>query len=168
MALTKDCHTIQFGVPEVNNLVAYPVKAAAQLYSGAVALLRAGYLINGASPLSTDLVVGIIGDPAGGTAVQTGAGILGGATDGAVWVNVRTGSFLLQSGSGADALVETGVGATVYYHGENNSGPVIDATSGSSTRAPAGILLPQDPGILGGVTPGSAYWPIKLNTVGGA
>lgn len=167
MALTKDCHTIEFGVPEGNTLVAYPVKAAAQLYSGAVALLRGGFLINGASPLSTDLIVGIIGDPAGGTLVQTGVGILGGATDGAVWVNVRTGSFFLQSGSGADTLVNTSAGATVYYHGENNNGPVIDLTSGSSTRAPAGILLPQDSGIAGGVTPGAAYWPIKLNTVGG-
>lgn len=166
MALTKDCHTIEFGVPEGNTLVAYPVKASAQLYSGAIALLRAGYLINAATAASTDLVVGIIGDPAGGTAVQTGAGILGGSTDGAVWVNVRTGSFFLQSGSGADALVAASVGSTVYYHGENNSGPVIDLT-GAGTKPVAGILLPQDPGIAGGVTPGSSYWPIKLNVVGG-
>lgn len=166
MALTKDCHTIEFGVPEGNTLIAYPVKASEQLFSGAVALLRAGYLVNAASPLSTDLVVGIVGDPAGGTAVQTGTGFTGGATDGAVWANVRNGSFFLQSGSGADALTTANVGNTVYYHGENNNGPVIDKT-GAGTKPVAGIQLPQDPGIAGGVTPGSAYWPIKLNVVGG-
>jgi hypothetical protein len=167
MALTKDCHTIEFGVPEGNTLVAYPVGATEQLYSGAVALLSAaGFLKNAATPLSTDVVVGIIGDPAGGTQVQTGPGILGGATNGAVWVNVRTGSFFLQGGSGADALSAATNGKVVYYHGENNSGPVIDAT-GAGTKPVAGIQFPQDPGIAGTVTPGAAYWPIKLNEVGG-
>jgi hypothetical protein len=172
MALTTDVHTIEYGVPDGGEaqLVAYPVASGAQLYSGAVALLSGGtgatkgYLKNGNLSVSaTDVVVGVIGEPAGGTFVATGPGIKGGATDGAVWVNVRTGAFFLQSASGADQLSATTNAATVYYAGENNSGGLAAATSASSTRPVLGVQLPQDPGIAGTVTPGAGYWPISLN-----
>jgi hypothetical protein len=171
MALTKDCHTVEYGIPEGQGLVAWPVGANQQLYSGAVALVSgsgavtAGYLKNAATPGSADLVAGIVGDAAGGTYVETGYGILGGSTDGAVWVNVRTGAFYIQNGTGGAAVTQAFAGTTVYYSGENNSGPLI---SGSAVTYPKlGILLPQDPGIAGTATPGSAYWPVKLNTIGG-
>jgi hypothetical protein len=171
MALTKDCHTVQYGIPEGSGLVAYPVGATQQLYSGAVALISgsgsvtAGYLKNAASPGSADLVAGIIGDAAGGTLVETSYGILGGSTDGAVWVNVRNGAFFIQNGSGGAAVTEANVGATVYYAGENNSGPLISSSAVSWPKL--GVLLPQDPGIAGSVTPGSGYWPVKLSIIGG-
>jgi hypothetical protein len=172
--LTKDCHTVEYGVPDgIAQLVSYPVGANQQLYSGAVALLSgsgsvtSGYLKNAASPGSSDLVVGIIGDAAGGTLVETGYGILGGSTDGAVWVNVRTGSFFIQNGASGSAVTEANVGKNVYYTGENSSGPVLSSTNTGSAYPTLGILLPQDPGIAGTVTPGSSYWPVKLNVVGG-
>jgi hypothetical protein len=143
MALTNDCHLVRYGVPK--QLVAAPVTANAQLYSGAVALLRSGYLINAASPQSTDTIVGMVGDPAGGTYVKTGPGILGGSTNGSVWVNCETGAFAFQNGTGADALAESDAGATVYYQGENSSGPIAAKTNGGSTRPVLGTLLPIDP-----------------------
>jgi hypothetical protein len=132
--------------------------------SGAV---TTGYLKNAASPGSADIVVGMIGDPAGGTTVDTGSGIIGGSTDGAVWANVQTGAFFFQSGTGSDQLSATTNGQTVYYGGENSSGPIACATSASSTRPVLGVQLPQDPGIAGGSTPGSSYWPVVINPVKG-
>ena len=100
---------VRYGVPEATQIVACPVGATQQLYDGGVALVSggsgatAGYLKNAATPVSTDIVAGMVGDPAGAT-VQTGPGVLGGATDGAVWDNVLTGAFFFQSGSGDDQL----------------------------------------------------------------
>lgn len=173
MALTADTKIYTYGTQDFSNLVAYPVGANQQLYYGAVALMSGsgsvttGYLKNAASPGSADIVVGMVGEPAGGTYVPTGPGVLGGTTDGAVWDNVRTGAFFFQSGTGSDQLSEATNGKTVYYSGENASGPIACATSATSTRPVLGIQLPQDPGIAGGFGPGSNYWPIKLNVVGG-
>ena len=163
--LTHDTHLVPYGTEFTQ--VAYPVGANQQLYVGEVALLRGGVLINAATPASTDIVVGMIGEPAGGTTVQTGPGILGGTTDGAVWVDVQCGSFFIQGGSGADTLSTATNATTVYLGPENANGPVADAT-GSGTRPVLGIQLPQDPGIAGGFSPGAGYWPIKLNNPGSA
>lgn len=172
--LTNDIHTVEYGVPsEGSQLVAYGVGQSQQLYSGAVALVSGsgavttGYLKNAATPGAADLVAGIVGDPAGGTYVQTGPGILGGSADGNVQVNVRTGTFYIQSGTGADLLSAATNGKTVYYAGENTNGPIAAATSATSTRPVLGIQLPQDPGMANTAQPGSNYWPIKLNVIGG-
>jgi hypothetical protein len=172
--VTTDIHTYEYGVPENNQLVAYGLGANVQVYSGEVAILAGtgstttqGYLksaVNAGS--ASDIVVGVIEGPAGGTQVATTYGVLGGTTDGAVWVNVRTGAFYIQSGTGSNALSASTNGKTVYYGGENTSGPIANATQG--TTCALGIQLPQDPGINGGsFSPGSSYYPIKLNTVGG-
>jgi hypothetical protein len=172
--LTNDCHTTQYGVPDDGlYLVAYPVGANAQLYGGAVALLSGsgsvstGYLKNAAAPGTADTVVGIIDGPAGGTQVATGAGVLGGSTDGAVWVNVRRGTFFMQNASGGSALSEATAVTTVYYLGENANGPIASAT-GKGTYPVLGVQLPQDPGIAGTCSPGSSYYPIKLNVTSGS
>ena len=170
MALTNDIKSYEYGVGY--GLVAYPVGATQQLYEGEVALISGsgsvttGYLKNAATPGSADLVVGIIGRPAGGTAVATGPGFAGGTADGAVWADVKTGSFCFQSGTGADQLSEATNGKTVYLGNENAQGSIACAT-GSGTRPVLGIQLPQDPGFAGGCLPGPNYWPIKLNTIGG-
>lgn len=171
--VTSDIKTYQYGIPENPGPTSWGVGANQQLYSGAIALLSGsgatttGYLKNAASPGNADIVVGIVGEPAGGTYVKTGPGILGGSTDGSVWADVRTGTFMIQSGTGSDQLSATNNGKTVYYGGENAYGPIACATNGSGTRPTMGIQFPQDPGIAGNFTPGSNYWPIKLNVVGG-
>ena len=173
MALTQDTKVYRYGTGDNNQPVAYGVGANQQLYYGEVALVSGsgavttGYLKNAATPGSADLVAGIVAEAAGGTYVSTGPGILGGATDGAVWANVQTGCFFLQSGTGSDQLSAAPNGKTVYLGNENATGSVACATSASSTRPVLGIQLPQDPGIAGGFTPGANYWPIKLNVIGG-
>ena len=171
--LTQDTLVIRYGSGDGDQPTSYPVGATQQLYYGEVALMSGsggvttGYLKNAANAGALDTVVGMLGGPggAGGTYVETGSGVVGGSTDGAVWMNVQTGAFFFQSGTGADQLSQATNGKTVYYGGENSSGPLAMATSASSTRPVLGIQLPQDPGIAGGSTPGSAYWPVVLNAV---
>jgi hypothetical protein len=172
--LTNDIHTYSYGgEPPGGQLVSYPVGTAQQLYSGAVALISGsgsvttGYLKNAAVPGASDLVAGIVSEPAGGTYVQTGPGILGGSTDGAVWADVRTGTYYFLNGTGADAVTEAYVGKTVYYSGETTSGPVVSNNNHSGQLPTLGVLLPQDPGIANGFSPGANYWPVKLNVIGG-
>jgi hypothetical protein len=159
--------------PDTQLAVPYGVGASQTVYHGCIALVSGsgattvGYLKNAATAGAADLVAGIVDTPSGGTYVQTGPGIVGGTTDGSVWVDVRTGTFLMQSGTGADQLVASGNGTVVYYGGESASGPIACATSAGSTRPKLGIQLPQDPSQQNGSLPGSNYWPIKLNQIGG-
>ena len=169
MTVARDLSPTWLGTRQ--ELVAWPVQATAQLYRGTVALVAgngggtAGYLRVADSPGSTDFVAGIVDFPAGGTALDTGSGIVGGAADGDVYVDVKTGTVLVQSGTGADALSATTNGKTVYYHGTNAAGPIADATAGS--KPVFGIQLPQDPSLAAGAFPGSNYWPVKMNVIGG-
>lgn len=155
-----------------SQLTSYPVGANQQLYRGCIALLSGsgatsvGFLKNAASPGSTDLVAGIIDSIAGGTGADTLPGILGGTTDGAVWVNVRTGTFMIQN-SALNALSAASSGKTVYYQGENAGGPIVSSSSVGATLPTMGIAFAQDPGFANNYIPGSNYYPIKLNTIGG-
>lgn len=144
------------------NQTVYPGCVALQSGSGAT---TTGYLKNAASPGNADVVVGMVGQAAGGTYVQTGPGIVGGTTDGSVWVDALGGAFMIQSGTGADLLSAATNGMTVYYGGENVAGPIACATSGSGTRPKMGTQLPQDPSFANYSQPGSNYWPISLNQV---
>lgn len=167
--VTNDIKTFQYGLPE-NLLVAYPVGANQQLYRGCVALISGsgatstGCLKNAASPGTADLVAGIIDEVAGGTGADTLPGILGGTTDGAVWVNVKTGTFFVQN-STTNAVAESTVVLTVYYQGENATGPIVSSVQGVLPKM--GQLLPQDPGFANNYIPGSNYWPVKFNIIGG-
>ena len=171
--LTQDTHVTRYGTGDTSDLTSFPVGASQQLYYGEVALVSGsgavttGYLKNAATAGASDLVAGMVAEPAGGTGVSTGPGLPTGSTDGAIWVNVQTGAFFFQSGTGADTLTAATNGKTVYYGGENANGPIACATSATSTRPVLGIQLPQDPGIAGGFTPGANYWPIKLTAIGG-
>ena len=169
--MTGDGKVYRYGVPEQSQLVAWGLGANQTVYNGEVALVSGsgatttGFLKNAATYGSADLVAGMIGDPSGGTYVKTGPGIVGTAVDGAVQIDVMTGAFFFQSGTGADALTAANNGKTVYYGGENSTGPIAVVTSAG--RPVLGIQLPQDPGIAGGFSPGANYWPVKLNVVGG-
>ena len=151
MALSKDIFVNRVGSEGKHEDLAAPLGSAVTVYSGSIALLRAGYLAVASSPQSTDYCMGLIGDPAGGTYVKTGPGIVGNGSQGAngVWVEILTGSFILANGTGADALAETDVGAAVYVVDEQTVGK----TNGGSSRPQAGILLPIDPTIPSGFVP---------------
>lgn len=140
MALTADVITVRYGTPgNSTQPVNQGIKANATVYRGSVATTRSGYLVAASSPQSTDIVWGLI-DRAGPGTADTGPGITGGTTDGAVTAEIQTGSFFLASGTGADALTQVNVGATVYLINETTVG----ATNGGGTRPVAGIMEAYD------------------------
>lgn len=159
MPLTRDILLERVGVPDGSNPVAAPVGAAQQLWHGGVALLstttspNAGYLKNAATPLATDIVMGLVDQSTGGTYAEVAPGILGGATDGAVFVDVVQGTFLFTSGTAGDALTVADTGDTVYYGGEGTNTIVAAKTDGGGTRPVLGVLMPLDPTIPAGKVP---------------
>ncbi len=165
--MTKPVHTVRYGSGDDSQPTSYPAGLSQVFYSGEVALLSgsgsvtAGYLKNAATTGTSDYVVGMIGEPAGGD-FATGPSVTAGTTDGATWFNVLTGAFFFQSGTGSDQLSATTNGKTVYYGGENANGPIACAVVGSPARPVLGVQIAQDPGIAGGFAPGSNYWPITV------
>ncbi len=151
MALSKDVFVNRSGVEGLHENLAAPLGSAVTVYSGSVAATRSGYLANMSVPQSTDVVLGLVGNPAGGTYVKTGPGIVGNGSQGAngVWVEILTGSFILASGTGADALTEADVGATVYLIDE----VTVGKTDGSASRPVVGKLQPITPDIATGYVP---------------
>ena len=150
MALTADIIKIRYGSPIDHQPIEYPIGKGASgqtLYRGSVTAISGGttvtqgYLKNMATPASNDLVVGIVDGygPSCGQA-NTAPG-LGGATlntaNGVLTANVVTGTFLLQGGTGADALTVTNVQTSVYLINETTVG----ATNGGSTRPVVGLLV---------------------------
>ncbi len=136
MALTADIKIIRYGTPgNASQPVNLPVTANAQLYRGAIAATRSGYAVEMTSPQSTDIVWGLYEGGGPGSA-EAGPGVLGGTTNGAVTVEVATGTFWLQNGTGSDKITQANLGATVYVINENTVG----LTNGSNTRPVAGIV----------------------------
>jgi hypothetical protein len=166
--LTAPIHTWRYGSGDGCQPTSYPDGASQLFISGSVALISgsgsvtSGYLKNPASPGSSDIVVGMLGDLAGGTGVETAATFTSGTVDGTTWHDVQTGTFYFQSGTGSDQLAESTNSKTVYYGGENANGPIACATDGGVNRPVLGKQVPQDPGIAGGFSPGSNYWPITV------
>src|SRR6185436_7141006 len=138
--------------------VLYPGEVALQSGSGSV---TAGYLKNAASPGAADLVVGMLGEPTGGV-YMLGPSITAGTVDGELQMEVLTGTFFIQSGTGSDELSAATNNKTVYYGGENEDGPIACATSQGSSLPVLGVQRPQDPSIAGGALPGENYWPIAI------
>jgi hypothetical protein len=140
--LTADIPIVQYGVPgNASQPVNLNVKANNTVYRGSIALTRSGVAVpaQNANLLSTDIVWGLYEHAGPGTA-DTGPGVVGGATDGAVTVEVKTGCFFLASSTGADALGVTTLGKTVYVYDEQT----VAATSGGAARPAAGVHLYTD------------------------
>ena len=170
MPLTNDIKTYQILGSE-SQLISAPVAANVTVYVGGVALISAGtggtagFLKNAAAPAGADIVTGIVDGYAGGTGVAVNPGVVGGTTDGAVWANVKTGTFLMLGNAGiagATALTAANNGKPVFYAGETATGPVASASSNTGAFPALGVQLPQDPGFAGGSLPGSNYWPIEI------
>jgi len=153
MSLTRDIFIRRVGAegPQPN---AAPVKANETIYRGSIATTRAGYLVAATSPASTDFVMGIIQQVTGAGPAETGPGIVGGTTDGAVWIDCATGAFLLKNGTGSDEFTAADAGKPAYVVDEETAGK----TTGGGTRPLLGTALPADP-----TTP-TGYWPFRLTT----
>ncbi len=159
MAVTSDQLYRRVGAEGVHQPIAAGLTNAVTVYRNTIALLdgTTRYLKNADTPASTDVIIGMIGGVAGGTIADTGQGITGGATSGAVIVDCETGSFLLASGTGADALTEADAGNNVYVV----DSITVGRTNGGSTRPVAGVMLPND------VTTPTGYVAVKLAGVAG-
>jgi len=156
VALTKDIPIRSVGPKKIP--VAAPLPSGVTVYSGSIALIdSSGLLKNAASPATTDTCIGLIGEPTGATPPKTGPGIVGaGSTQSTYnYIDCVTGTFLLASGKGADALTEATAGATVYVIDEQTVGKL------STGRPPAGVQSPIEP-----TTP-TGFVPIKMNSFGG-
>lgn len=145
MALTADIYTQSYG--PAFSLIEYPIgygSAGQTLFRGSFVAVSGGttvtkgYLKNMATPAATDVVCGIVGDygPSCGLA-NTGPGLGPTTANGSATANVRQGTFVVQSGTGADALTITNLQTSVYLINETTVG----ATSGSSSRPVAGLLV---------------------------
>lgn len=143
MALTKDIHPIRYGAPgNSTQPTTQPLGANAKVYRGSFAATRSGYLQPMLTPQSTDIVWGLIEGVDETCSQSSGVidgqpGITGGSTDGEVSCLISTGTFWVPNGTGADALAQADVGATVYVVDEKTVGK----TNGSNTRPVAGILI---------------------------
>lgn len=140
-ALTKDIEAFKVGVPgNASQPVNLPLKnstvAGSTVYRGSVAITRSGYMVAATTPQSTDIVWGIVAQAGPGT-IDSGPGITGGTGDGSVTVEVETGTFWLQSGTGSDAIAAANIGATCYLMNETTVG----LTTSGNSRPTAGIVF---------------------------
>lgn len=166
MALTADIVTEQYGNPSTHQPIEAGIGNAVTLYRGSVALLSGGvsvtkgYLKNAATPSSTDSVMGLVagyGPSCGFPDDAPGVGGTNASSDGAATASVLPGTYLLLAGTGADALTVTNLQTSVYLINETTVG----ATSGSSTRPVAGLLV-QVPSIDASIPTG--YVAVQLGT----
>lgn len=159
MAVTSDIKTIRYGSTDGHQPLNKLVPSGTTVYRGTIAGLigtggsgaKQGQLKNMDSPAATDLVLGIL-EFAGSGSPNTSPGIAGPAN-----VEIATGSFILASGTGADALDQTTNGATVYVIDSQTVGK----TNGGSTRPAGGVQLScnaDDPSIPSG------FVAVKLGT----
>lgn len=147
MSLTADIKIIRYGTPgNATQPVNQPVTALAQLYRGAIGATRSGYCVEMTTPQSTDVVWGLY-EAYGPGFADTIPGMVGGTTNGAVTVEIATGSFYLNNGTSGDLITQANVGAPCYVINENTVG----LTSGGGTRPVAGVVesLIQPPNTTG-------------------
>jgi hypothetical protein len=157
MALSADILTERFGTPgQGDQPINKTLNTGITIYRGSMAGLYGataaqGTLKNEDTVASTDLIVGIVQKAGSGYSNAT-VGITGPCT-----VEIETGTFILASGTGADALGVTTNMTTVYAINSYTVG----ATNGGSTRPVAGVQMAcnaDDPSIPTG------YVAVKLGT----
>ncbi len=140
--LTADVSLVEYGVPgNENQPVNLNLKATTTVYRGSIALTRSGVAVPAVNSnlTSTDVVWGLY-DQAGPGTADTGPGITGGSTDGAVTVDVATGTYFLASSTGSDLLGVSTLGKVVYVYDE----VTVAATNGGGTRPVAGVHIYTD------------------------
>ena len=127
MALTADILTDRYGATDGHQPLNKLLKSGVTVYRGSVAALdgsggaNTGTLKNESTVASTDIVLGLV-SKAGSGAPNQSPGIVGGF---GVTVEIETGTFILASGTGADALGITTNGTAVYLLDEVTVGATV-------------------------------------------
>ncbi len=161
-ALTQDIPIVEYGVRgDATQPLNFPLKATTTVYRGSIAITRNGVAVPAIKAnlaVATDICWGVFESAGPGTA-DTGPGITGGTVDGAVTVEVATGTYFLASSTGADLLGPTTLGKTVYVYDEQT----VAATQ-NTTRPIAGVHVYTDATRTDAV----GIYAIKLGPIAGS
>lgn len=132
-AQTKDSKILRYGVPEGNVRLSQPMSANAACYQGTIALTRGGYAVPAITPDANDVCWGVY-NGIKNSINTTSTPITEGAVAGTTRIGIDAGTFYFASSTGADAITQKDVGATVYV--------VDEVTVGlqSASRPKAGIV----------------------------
>jgi len=126
MALTGDRKTDQYGDKSSPDLEAFGVAASTKIYGGAiVAVNSSGYAL-GATAAATNKVRGIALRQ-----VDNSSG-----SNGALTVTVVRGWFLLDNGTGVDAITNANIDALCYASDDHT----VNLTDSSGTRPAVGVI----------------------------
>ena len=125
MTVTTDQLTDRYGTPDqATPIMAQPMTANTKVYAGTVAITRSGYVVASDSPLSTDVVWGIVSKQTDNT---TATGFGGGGT-GAVQCPIDRGAFWLNY---TGAVTQANVGQVCYL----SNATTVTLTQGSLPQA---------------------------------
>lgn len=147
MTVSKDQKITRFGTPTGHEPLNLGLQAGVTVYRGTIALTNGtggskGMLKNADTPAASDICWGLLeAYGPGSDQIDSGFGMVGGATDGAVTCDVVTGAFFLGSSSGGDLLGVTTLGQVVYVY----DSVTVAATNGGSSRPQAGVHVYTDP-----------------------
>ncbi|HSI41771.1 MAG TPA: hypothetical protein VLA00_14605 [Xanthobacteraceae bacterium] len=107
-----------------------PVKAAAKIYAGALAMIDAsGWAVPGATATTLK----------GAGRAEAQADNTGGA-DGAISVRIRTGIFRFANSAAGDLIARADIGANCYAVDDQT----VAKTNGTNTRSVAGVIYDVD------------------------
>ncbi|WP_394845178.1 hypothetical protein LZC95_50150 [Pendulispora brunnea] len=134
-ATTQERNTPQYGVDTIPQLVSRPAAAGVLLNQGAIAVLRAGFVVPGQT--GTGLVV--LGRVE--RTVDNRDGVAG-----ALEVSIRMGVFKYGNSAGPDAIGRVNAGANCYLVDDQT----LALTDDAGKRSRAGTIMDVDP-LDGGV-----------------
>ncbi len=137
-AVTQDQITYQYGTPDgVAGLLQLSQKASSSIYAGTIAVTSSGTAKDaGSSPASTDICWGLYNGQYDSQAHLV-APMAGGTADGLHIVGVDTGTFLLASATGPDAIGVSNIGQVCYIF----DNVTVALTNSAGTRAVAGTVM---------------------------
>jgi hypothetical protein len=128
--LTQERNTPQYGIDVIPQLAYYPAAAAAVLYQGGLAVLKAGVAERGQT--ATGLV-------ALGRIEKTVDNSAGAA--GAKSVQIRQGVFKFANSAAADAIAAADIGTDCFIVDDQT----VAKTNGTATRSRAGKVVGVEP-----------------------
>ncbi len=137
MAVTNDVPIYRFGTQDGHQPTALPETASASIYAGTIAVTASGYAKDaGSSPASTDIVWGIYNGQYDSQPHFTSP-MAGGTSNGLHVVGVDTGTFLLASATGPDAIAAANIGSACYVY----DNVTVALTNSTGSRTVAGTIM---------------------------
>src|SRR5271157_603057 len=145
MSLSQDVKITRYGTADGHELDNQPMGTGVTVYRGSFAITDddTGMIKNATNSDNTDICWGLI-DHAGPGVIDGSPGITNSGADGAVTVEIATGTFFMYSSTGSDQLTQATVGSIVYVYDE------VTVAATKSNRCVAGVHVACDPTMPGG------------------